>query len=1270
MMQIYSQSQSNSNANSNSNENTFESSFWGYLSTIGCSKLISRNIIDRYNSQIIAYHEMQSKVMTKMKQIYNKIINVDFRRNSQQLHKEQIQLYNQIYDNLLLFEECDELNIELNSKNTSRALFYDPCIVNISHKIDRICKCSQDTLDNDKLDMDVNMLEQINISFNILRAISESKLVELLDNDKKGGIESIILKIKSKIDTRLQKLNQLGLDSTNNPEVFVRVLVTLSMANQTLQTHKKIAQKGIDECLRKYYKENPAGIAQLADLLDKNETGIWGAILTTEHKMFSGERVSKFNKATNEQKIDKVLQLIECNDKSINTKVLEKEYDKFESEYRELVDKYLKEELNLDPLISNISIKAANARELIQNLRNKQKNAWNNEIKDILVELIANVFAVWTLDNSKYYFDTKSQKSVDDPKSYLKQPKAAQKVSVLRLLSVDNKKSKLARHLVQIGTGEGKSLTLAVTSCILALVGYQVSCACYSEYLSSRDYVDFESLFTKLGIGDHINYGTFNQLCERIINENGNVRQMVESLVKTRANTKDDLFDDQKVNVDDFSIYGVNSYNRVQLRYSNSRPKILLIDEVDVFFDKNFYGNTYTPCAMIRDIDKTNNYNPNPLKEIKQLTDYIWEHYTQYKAGVRSDMIGFTTIKNSTEYANCQLKFGKYWISLIDEAIKDMLACVMQVESEQYQVTKSGKIGYKENDQINTKANKGYRTMFSYYLEKDSGNCNVNNSDWLNSIAIYLRCGSFSYAEIPSQFDVILGVSGTLKTLSKTEQRVIFDKYNISRHTYIPSLYGPRKEKFVFKHGLDIRLMENSTFFENLKEEICDRMNTHGKPRCVFVCFENKRKLNEFYQCKEFLLFQANTLKLSEDADKDEKSSIIKRATLSGNILLLTKEFGRGTDFQVNDKIVKSNGGPHVIQTFLSLQKSEEIQIQGRTARQGGRGSYSMILNQDELMDKFAITHDEIKESENNNTLYHLLDSKRTQKFETSYQENETFVEDAHEAHQRSIKFVKCLTKRDVEHVKNELIEFNHGPPLMGSSKIIVAMDATGSMSQLLQQAKKTVHTTFERVSQILLDFGYDRKCFEIQFMAYRNYNAPTSDLLLQRSNWSSDSVELQNFLHNVAACYGWGEEAIEVVLQYININCSDCNQVIIIGDAAPTCTMEKVNTRRKQYEQHDWAKDDLFKSATFYETEIEKFRLNGIIANCYYLDEGARKAFEWMAKQTGGECDYLNVDDISSTEKLTSIVSKIVLSACDKGTGGDLVNEYKKRFDKLMHSA
>ena len=114
----------------------------------------------------------------------------------------------------------------------------------------------------------------------------------------------------------------------------------------------------------------------------------------------------------------------------------------------------------------------------------------------------------------------------------------------------------------------GKSLTLAVTSIVLALIGFDVSCACYSEYLSRRDGDVFTPLFESLTVSDNIHYGTFDELCERVINEDGNVRHRVENLILGAKNNIKSNDDEKKHDA---------GKNRGHIR-----PKILFIDEIGV----------------------------------------------------------------------------------------------------------------------------------------------------------------------------------------------------------------------------------------------------------------------------------------------------------------------------------------------------------------------------------------------------------------------------------------------------------------------------------------------------------------------------------------------------------------------------------------------------------------------------------------------------------------------------------------------------------------
>lgn len=91
--------------------------------------------------------------------------------------------------------------------------------------------------------------------------------------------------------------------------------------------------------------------------------------------------------------------------------------------------------------------------------------------------------------------------------------------------------SKLMNHLVEVKTGEGKSIVLGLVSSILALLGFNVDCCCYSKYLSDRDYNDFKDFFKLLNLLDQIKYYTFENLFEVIINDPKELRKLGEQFL-------------------------------------------------------------------------------------------------------------------------------------------------------------------------------------------------------------------------------------------------------------------------------------------------------------------------------------------------------------------------------------------------------------------------------------------------------------------------------------------------------------------------------------------------------------------------------------------------------------------------------------------------------------------------------------------------------------------------------------------------------------------
>jgi SecA DEAD-like domain len=126
----------------------------------------------------------------------------------------------------------------------------------------------------------------------------------------------------------------------------------------------------------------------------------------------------------------------------------------------------------------------------------------------------------------------------------------------------------LENVLLELQTGQGKSIVLGVTAAILALYGYKVDCICYSHFLSTRDYNDFVDLLDCFGVTDHICYSTIDELLRNFLTAKGHWKRA------------------------EHAFHGTTSVKHHSRCSDISQPKKLLVDEVDVFFGSNVFGKT------------------------------------------------------------------------------------------------------------------------------------------------------------------------------------------------------------------------------------------------------------------------------------------------------------------------------------------------------------------------------------------------------------------------------------------------------------------------------------------------------------------------------------------------------------------------------------------------------------------------------------------------------------------------------------------------------
>ena len=150
-----------------------------------------------------------------------------------------------------------------------------------------------------------------------------------------------------------------------------------------------------------------------------------------------------------------------------------------------------------------------------------------------------------------------------------------------------------------------------------------------------------------------------------------------------------------------------------------------------------------------------------------------------------------------------------------------------------------------------------------------------------------------------------------------------------------------------------------------------------------------------------------------------------------------------------------------MIQTFFSADPSEEIQIQGRTARQGKSGTYSLILQEAEIVE-LGLQPSDLPTAPGE--CYKMLSKIREKNQAAHSQEVETRLQEAKAIHKQSHDYFDALCRGDSGAARSRLIELykNLGKASLGGAyHVVCCYDESGSMQEGskwpdLQQAHQT----------------------------------------------------------------------------------------------------------------------------------------------------------------------------------------------------------------------
>ncbi len=1041
---------------------------------------------------------------------------------------------------------------------------------------------------------------------------------------------------------------------------------------------KAIVNNKIDAVLAHYGEHYAKVIPPLSRGLLKFGTDLKKPLvarrLLDEHERLQGQLIALRNQKTMLVDRNQVIKEV-VGPSATEREVLTSELDLFYKRYDELVASGLAVDDNEEAKGNLVT-----AAKLIKDSSDYP------EYKDKIRELLAHLCAYWTLDESAatYKRMMKGEEATHETcKEYLMQPHAAQIVGILRLFGMDQTDisffrllfsgdtrtlvdyareaantlmsaitslslvrmgeavaslpsavfnaasnvftnnnnaqpsdniSKLQNHFAQILTGEGKSVTLAMIASVFGLMGHPVHCACYSGPLTDRDYAKFLPLFKAFGLvkekeegkekeEDTIKYKTIDDLTGALLNQVINLEETLSDLMQ----------------------------NKKKPAPKDKKYAQLLLDEVDSFFTKNFYGEVYEESIVIKN------------DAVNALIKKMWDE----KEKGNKEFLNWRKVEQSSEYKACLRAFPG-WDDLICEAVKSMTVALANLDKHKYYIETDpnlnrehqGDIGYQEEgaDDILWDVDQGYYTMFAYYKEHKSGR--VSAEKLKEQMGLIFKCGKFSYAEmLREHYAHIRGVTGTLKNFSPLKQAMLREKYGVKQQTLVPSAYGDKSKRYKFDHANDVLVINHADRFriyaEQLRAKLRNPSNEDNK-RAVLMFFKSDKELADFYDSAVYKSDEFKDLRdctaiinTQTTSDKDVRDELVRGVATTGAITLATMPFSRGIDYECVDDDLIANGGLHVVMTEFPDSIEDQTQVEGRTARQAAPGSSSGIFTDERLQEQFGLTAQQTANFQSPegklvafDQIARLRDKKSDDEFKKLMKKNEELIA----VHKESKQFVTDLQQGNTDKVKEFLLKQNRERSAQEMAPTVLMLDATGSMSSVFSAVKSTIGDMFSETRRILEEKGFDVTKFSMQIMVYRNYNASK---IYETSPAETDPEALKEFLKPLEMSGGSGDtEAMEVTFGNLNKQIERDKasqkpipkQVILIGDVAPNTRAETIDRSRGHAE-------------FYFDEEIAKFKAHAIPVFTFYTNSRAVNTYvEWnftkIAKETRGTCGPLNIDD------------------------------------------
>lgn len=470
-------------------------------------------------------------------------------------------------------------------------------------------------------------------------------------------------------------------------------------------------------------------------------------------------------------------------------------------------------------------------------------------------------------------------------------------------------------NVIEMQTGEGKTLTALLPAISAALMGVPVFVLTVNDYLTQRDAdemrVVYESFGLTLGCVTHKHEIEEKRQAYAADVTYCTASELVFDYLKDQTSF---LGKDYKLAACSRQLTGKNQDKRL-IRSLN----FAIIDEVDsILLDE-----ARTPLILsgneVADSGQEKIYS-DALDIASQLENHV--DFTLFDAEKRLELTasGYANISKASKGK------GEFWENSKrgNTLIKKALYAIYLLKKDQDYLVVDGKVQIVDSNTGRLMADRNWQRGLQQLVELKE-KCDLTHP--------HETLAQITYQTFFQYFDNLAGMSGTVIE-AKSELGIMY---------HMPAVVVP-------PHRQSLRKSEGVTHFENNEEKyayiVKKAREISARGRSVLIGTLSVRTSERLH---EYFIEQGvkhNVLNARQDK---EEAEIISQAGKEGVITIATSMAGRGTDIKLS-QACKSAGGLHVIVSEYHHSRRLDRQLIGRSARQGDPGGFEFLFSHEDMI--------------------------------------------------------------------------------------------------------------------------------------------------------------------------------------------------------------------------------------------------------------------------------------------------------------------------------